>query len=311
MGKLINLRHLIIMMDVFKWMEPFPKGIGKLSSLRTLNQFIIGGMNDSEGCKLGELKNLNHLTGYLKICGLGNVIDVQEAENAELKKKVHLRHLDLWFYGGVEENIRVENDELVLNALEPPPYLEILKIMGFKGIVYPNWIMSLTNLKSLQLNCCDNLEHFPSLGRLPFLESLEISNAYSVKKVGVEFLGIESNNKKDKGSTSSLVLFPNLKSLKFSGLEEWEEWHGMGGTREEEEECGVTIMPRLESGKNGHCHGIGGRREEGGGVTIMPTSSSLILFPNLKSLIFDSFGEWEEWDGIGGGGVTIMPFLRV
>uniref|UniRef100_A0A2N9IGI5 AAA+ ATPase domain-containing protein n=1 Tax=Fagus sylvatica TaxID=28930 RepID=A0A2N9IGI5_FAGSY len=174
--------------------------------------------------------------------------DVQEAENAELKKKVHLHHLDLLFNGGVEENIRVENDELVLNALEPPPYLEILKISDFKGIVYPNWIMSLTNLKSLLLDCCDNLEHFPSLGRLPFLESLEISDADSVKKVGVEFLGIEPNNKKDKGSTSSL-LFPNLKSLKFWGLEEWQEWDGMGGKREEEEEeeCGVTIMPRLES----------------------------------------------------------------
>ena len=61
----------------------------------------------------------------------------------------------------------------------------------------------------------------------------------------------------EKGSTSSssssslLVLFPNLKSLTFWGLKEWEEWDGIGGTMREEEaqESGViiTIMPRLQS----------------------------------------------------------------
>jgi hypothetical protein len=120
MGRLINLRHLI---HDYGRIKSFPKGIGKLSSLRTLEEFIIGGTNDSEGCKLGELKNLNHLKGYLSIKGLGNVIDVQEAKNAELKKKIQLRHLELRFDG---EYRRVEyNDELVVNALEPHPELGI------------------------------------------------------------------------------------------------------------------------------------------------------------------------------------------
>ena len=101
----------------------------------------------------------------------------------------------------------------------------------------------------------------PPLGKLLLVESLEIWNAEGVKKVGVEFLGIEeesnnNNNKIDdeKGSTSSsssssLVLFPNLKSLKFCVMVKWEEWDGIGGTMREEEaqESGVTItiMPRL------------------------------------------------------------------
>jgi hypothetical protein len=55
------------------------------------------------------LKNLNHLKGYLSIKGLGNVIEEQEAQNAELKKKTQLRHLELDFYVGIEENRRVEN----------------------------------------------------------------------------------------------------------------------------------------------------------------------------------------------------------
>ena len=112
---------------------------------------------------------------------------------------------------------------------------------------------------------CDNRisgEHFPTLGKLLFLESLMICDAESVKKVGFEFLGIEeesnNNNKKkideEKGSTSSslspLVLFPNLKSLSFWRLKEWEEWDGIRGTMREEEaqDSGVTItiMPCLQ-----------------------------------------------------------------
>ena len=59
LGKLINLRHLI-----FEFIYLMcPKGIERLSSLKTLTQFSIGGCRDNEGCKLGELKILNHLQG--------------------------------------------------------------------------------------------------------------------------------------------------------------------------------------------------------------------------------------------------------
>ena len=89
----------------------------------------------------------------------------------------------------------------------------------------------------------------PPLGKLQFLETFELDGAYSVKNVGVEFLGIEEANGKN-GSTSPLVLFPNLKSLEFWDMKEWEEWDGMGERREEEGESGdsvlIIIMPRLQ-----------------------------------------------------------------
>ena len=78
-------------------------------------------------------------------------------------------------------------------------------------------------------------------------------------------LPIYNNNNKiddEKGSTSSsssslLVLFPNLKSLEFGNMFEWEEWDGIGGTMREEEaqESGVTItiMPRLQNLLIGNC----------------------------------------------------------
>ena len=127
--------------------------------------------------------------------------------------------------------------------------MEILRIDYYMGRVYPNWMKSLSNLKRLELLTWPNLEQLPPLGKLQFLETFELDGAYSVKKVGVEFLGIEEANGKN-GSTSPLVLFPNLKSLEFWDMKEWEEWDGMGERREEEGESGdyvlISIMPRLQ-----------------------------------------------------------------
>ncbi|KAK7843273.1 putative disease resistance rpp13-like protein 1 [Quercus suber] len=115
--------------------------------------------------------------------GLGNVVDVGEAQNAQLKKKIHLHdlELDFWVEGqneeeGEESRRRMESDVAVLNALEPPPHLEKLSIGRVIGTtVYTNWMTSLTNLKSLDINWCCQLECLPPLGKLPLLKELNIS----------------------------------------------------------------------------------------------------------------------------------------
>ena len=244
MSKLINLKHLILEEKDF-WTRKFkfPREIGRLSSLTKLSHFCVGGKDDSHRCGLGELKYLNHLQGTLKIYGLGNVVDACEAKNAELKKKIGLRDLYLYFS---EENVenhggRMETDVSVLNALEPPPGLEILGIGRYQGTtMFPNWMVSLAKLKRLTLTRGENLERLPPLGKLQFLEYLLICGAsFPFKKVGVEFLGIESKNKKD----DIIKIFPNLKILLFDSLRNWEEWIGIGG--QEEEDC-IIIMPCLQ-----------------------------------------------------------------
>ena len=50
---------------------------------------------------------------------------------------------------------------------------------------------------------------------------------------------IESENKKD----GIIKIFPNLKTLQFLFLDEWEEWIGIGG--QDEENC-IIIMPCLK-----------------------------------------------------------------
>uniref|UniRef100_A0A2N9GG21 NB-ARC domain-containing protein n=1 Tax=Fagus sylvatica TaxID=28930 RepID=A0A2N9GG21_FAGSY len=184
---------------------------------------------------------IDHYDGSLEIRGLGNVIDVCEAKNAQLKKKIHLRYLKLYFTREIAE--RMENDASVLNAIEPPPNLEYLRIQLYRGTTMSfNWMMSLTKLKMLELQSLEKLEHLPPLGKLPFLERLDIWLAISLEKVGVEFLGIESKHKKD----DKIKIFPNLKSLHFEYLEEWKEWIGIRGMREEEEDSSITIMPCLQ-----------------------------------------------------------------
>ena len=69
----------------------------------------------------------------------------------------------------------------------------------------------------------------------------------SLKKVGIEFLEIENKIKK----CDKIKIFPNLKSLSFHYLNEWEDWIGIGemrggGGEEEEEKRCITIMPHLK-----------------------------------------------------------------
>ena len=113
----------------------------------------------------------------------------------------------------------------------------------FGGITMsPSWVMSLTKLKTLSLEVAPKLMSLPPLEKLPFLELLTIQPVCSLKKVGVEFLGKESENKKED------IVFPNLKRLWFLLLGEWKEWIGIGGMRvggKEDKNC-ITIMPHFQ-----------------------------------------------------------------
>ncbi|KAL9463498.1 hypothetical protein AB3S75_001329 [Citrus x aurantiifolia] len=244
-GKLVNLRYLIYNDSYLHYL---PRGIERLTCLRTLSEFVVsrsGGKYGSKASNLEGLRHLNHLRGFLAIVGLGNVKDVDEAKNAELEKKKNLFRLELWFNNKEEEEEEESMEENQANqgaiseALRLPPNLESLEIWEYKGkAVFENWIVSLNKLKKLFLINCYNCEIMPPLGKLPLLESLKIRNM-NVKKVGDEFLGIKSNH-----SSGPAIAFPKLKHLKFMKLSEWEEWD-FGITRSGKEE--ITIMPHLNS----------------------------------------------------------------
>ena len=115
--------------------------------------------------------------------------------------------------------------------------------------MFPNWMMSLTNLKELVINI-SSLECLPPLGKLPFFKSLEMTEIKRLKKLGVEFMGIEESEKKEKGDII-IPLFPNLISLSFMSFYDWEEWNGI---EEEEDYIRIfTIMPRLQRLEINYC----------------------------------------------------------
>ncbi|GAY67770.1 hypothetical protein CUMW_259120 [Citrus unshiu] len=246
------MRHLLNRgTDSLRYM---PVGIGRLTGLRTLGEFPVsagGGVDGRKACRLESLKNLEHL----QVCGirrLGDVSDVGEAKRLELDKNKYLSCLRLSFDKEEEdeeeeegERRKNEDDQLLLEALRPPLDLKELEIRFYRGnTVFPSWMTSLTNLKSLDLSFCENCEQLPPLGKLPSLEQLFISYMSNVKRVGDEFLGIESDHHDSSSSSSVVIAFPKLKSLTIELLDELEEWdYGITRTGN----TFINIMPRLSS----------------------------------------------------------------
>lgn len=249
--KLVNLRHLEI--DRTDSLKTLPKGIRNLGSLQTLSKFIIIRGNDrgDATCGLEDLKNLNNLRGCLKIEGLGYAADANEAKKAELQKKIHLSELEMDFSPSIQTGSQYE----VIEALEVHENLQSLQISSYGGTKFPNWMMKLTNLQKLFLQDSQYCTNLPPLGRLPSLVTLHLEGMNTINCLGLEFLGVHVNgNNTTNGECGSEALsaFPNLKKLKISKMESWEEWNVISKDKGIPEE-NFKIMPRLRCLKISHC----------------------------------------------------------
>ena len=249
-GKLIKLRHLRIYDSGVAFI---PKGIERLTCLRTLDRFTVcgGGENESKAANLREFKNLNHIGGSLRIERVRDIEDVSDVMDAQLNKK-RLLCLVLEFKGVDSIMIKTEFPEhegSLIEALRPPSDLENLTIRFYGGLHLPNWMVTLTRLQELVLNC-ENVEVLPPLGRLPNLEMLVLS-WMKVRRLDAGFLGIEKdeNASINEGEIARVTAFPKLKLLGICHLEEVEEWDGIG-RRVGEEDANTTsiisIMPQLQ-----------------------------------------------------------------
>ncbi|KAG6400105.1 hypothetical protein SASPL_141593 [Salvia splendens] len=141
---LVNLRHLYIKKS------SLPAGIGSLTSLRTLEYFIVGAMN---GCKIEELGSLNSLKGTLEISNLGRVENKEEAEQARLSDKSKIFKLRLTW--NMHREVETTNDENVLEGLQPDSNMKRLEIEGFKGKRFPSWTGNMNVKKSHCLGSCE------------------------------------------------------------------------------------------------------------------------------------------------------------
>ncbi|KAK4413821.1 hypothetical protein Salat_2794900 [Sesamum alatum] len=155
---LISLRHLLTGLEVF------PRRLSKLTGLRSLRSFKAG-----RGSKLGYLQELNELQGSLRLTleDMDEEEDLVEAGKAELKNKIHILELNLRLLGNVSMD--------VMDALEPPPKLQTLRLYRYKCIRFPNWITSVNYLRKLYISICRKLFIIA-----PFGQSADVGRAFCV-----------------------------------------------------------------------------------------------------------------------------------
>ncbi|XP_048331277.2 putative disease resistance protein RGA3 [Ziziphus jujuba] len=248
-GKLICLRHIYISGSLL--LDHLPTGICQLSSLRTMDVFIVADYKryTRTACHLDNLRYLKRLQ-RIYINGLGNAPSVL-ARLAEFSLKKDLRELSLDFRTDGDANMgRQEN---LLKIIRPHPNLETLRIIDYCGgsTVSPSWMMSLTNLRRLVIKNCHFCEVLPPLGELPSLEFLNILNLDKLKTIGPEFLEVKIDYT-GNALEASAVLFPKLKEVKFR-CKEWWQWSGIPGWKVDSP---AIIMPRLYSLKFSGCKSL-------------------------------------------------------
>ncbi|XP_027166070.1 putative disease resistance RPP13-like protein 1 [Coffea eugenioides] len=208
MRNLINLRHLSFF--TFDSELQMPKGMGQLTSLQTLQFFNVG----------------------------------KGAQQADLLKKPYVDDLGFQWGSGNRED---DNDENVLEGLQPHPNLHSLRIRNYNGGRFPQWLMNmavcmnsmdassstrLNKLVKLRLRYCKMCTEVPALGLLPSLQFLELKGLENLKCIGPSFYGIAddycgSRSSRGSGEWSS-NLFPALKTLKLVNMPNLMEWLGLG-----------------------------------------------------------------------------------
>ncbi|XVE80857.1 hypothetical protein DITRI_Ditri15bG0014500 [Diplodiscus trichospermus] len=215
MENLVSLRHLYI--DDTKHVPP---KIGCLTNLQTLSIFDVG---RKKRCGIGELECLSKLGGKLEIDNLQNLRNKEEARGAKIwEKKLHTLTCK-WYH----EREGYNNDEEVIEGLEPHSNLKGLTIVGYDGeCLMPSWLVrksvgasfQLMSLVELNLFNCKKLKNVPTLGQYPNLRVLEIHGLNNVRCIGNEFY-VNSNS-----NNGNITLFPTLEKFTLRKMEELKEW---------------------------------------------------------------------------------------
>ncbi|QCE02993.1 disease resistance protein RPS2 [Vigna unguiculata] len=212
MQNLVNLRHLEIHQSPIKEM---PKRMGKLNQLQKLDLYIVGKRKENSIKELGGLPNL---CGSFCIKALENVTKGEEAIEASIMEKKHINHLSLKWSIGNDNSIDFQIELDVLGKLQPHQDLQTLSISGYKGTGFPEWVGNFCYryMTSISLYNCNNCCMLPSMGQLPSLKFLYISDMNSVKTIDAGFYKTED--------CSSAIPFPSLESLHIFRMPSWEVW---------------------------------------------------------------------------------------
>ncbi|KAK4551754.1 hypothetical protein RGQ29_032275 [Quercus rubra] len=218
LSNLINLRHIHIN---WAFLEKTPKNMSMLTCLQTLSVFVVG---SEDGYRITELGALKNLKGEIVIKNLEYVKDEEEAKSAKLKEKEIFKLGLYWNPPLIRRQWHMyDNDEKVLEGLQPHPNLKSLRIVMYGGKKFPSWVglSSLYhNLIEITLYECSNCEEVPTLGQLPCLRVLKINEMEEVRCIGSEFYFYSDGSYRN----TTTILFPALRILILEGMDSLEEW---------------------------------------------------------------------------------------
>jgi Leucine-rich repeat (LRR) protein len=235
-ANLINLRHLVLY--ECESLTHMPDGLGKLTALQTLTQYTLGKKGSSALKRKGglaDLESLDELRGELRIIGLKHLRSSPlEAKAANLERKQYLRKLSLewnpYFFGDHDSDKAIENDEQLLQNLQPHLNLKIVIINGYAGVRLPGWVSSLSNLVDIMISDCEWCQHIPPLDRFPSLKKLNLRNLSALEYI--------SNDGSDVSSSS-------LEYLWLYNLPKLRGWWRMreAATTEHEQQLHLPLFP--------------------------------------------------------------------
>ncbi|MCH82008.1 CC-NBS-LRR resistance protein, partial [Trifolium medium] len=118
-----------------------------------------------------------------------------------LSKLVNMRHLHI--------------SDWEASSDETPSGFEKLSALQYEGMVFSNWLSSLTNIVEISFFSCGTLQYLPPLERLPFLKSLHISFIDELEYIYYE-----------QDFTSAF--FPSLESLSLQFCYKLRGWWRIG-----------------------------------------------------------------------------------
>nr|XP_023914358.1 putative disease resistance protein RGA1 [Quercus suber] len=139
-SKLVNLTYIDGNLDL----THMPRGLGQLTKLQTLSQFVMSQNSCLDFRRYGglkELNGLNKLRGTLEIKGLRHGKEAaSESKDSNMKEKIHLQDLTLsWIEEDVDESNIGYNEESLEALLPHGPLsnLQALRLYGYGGVKFP------------------------------------------------------------------------------------------------------------------------------------------------------------------------------
>ncbi|GMJ13364.1 hypothetical protein like AT3G14470 [Hibiscus trionum] len=230
---MVSLRHLET--GQCTGLTHMPSGIGQLTSLQTLTRFVVGADSfERSSGGLSELKDLNELRGELMIAKLENLRNVaSECKEANLKGKQHLEVLTLDWSREVTKHISSEEDEALLEGLQPHSNLKEFHIYGYRAERFPNWMsfdlsLLLPNLLEITIWNSTRCLHLPLFSHLPKLKVLRLEVITAIEYI--EDSSAESSSSLSfrgnplKGGAECKDFFPCLEELVCFDLRNLKGW---------------------------------------------------------------------------------------